>query len=187
MASTNFSPLESQNIIFIDTEFSSLDPEVGEVLSIGIVKSDGAELYLELKHDGEVSEWVAKHIIPTLSEIKLTPKQAVQTIREFLGETNPYAIAYVDNYDLIYLTKLFGVGKLPFRWMTIDMTSVLFTLGKNPVKYAPDQPGASNAYKKLGIDLKKYRKHHALDDAKLLRELWLKLLPSESDEVSSGV
>lgn len=168
-------PHESENLIFVDTEFSSLDPDIGELLSVGVVKLDGSQLYLELEHTGESSEWVKQNVEPNLTDVKLTPDKAKTAIIEFLEGTNPYAVAYVDNYDLIYLTKLFGVGNLPFRWMTIDMTSILFGLGKNPVKYAPDQPGAKSAYKKLSIDLTKYRKHHALDDAKLLRELWLKL------------
>ena len=173
---TMFTPHEKNNLIFIDTEFSSLDPDRGELLSIGIVKLDGSELYIEIEHNSEVDEWVRINVLPHLTEKKLTRQQAALRISEFLSDMNPYAVAYVDNYDTIYLTKLFGVGKLPFRWMTIDMTSVLFAFGVNPVKYAPDQPGANRAYKKLGIELKQYKKHHALDDAKLLRELWLALI-----------
>jgi DNA polymerase III epsilon subunit-like protein len=60
--------------------------------------------------------------------------------------------------------------------MTIDFASILFAIGVNPVKFLADQSGAKAFYKKLGIDLKKYRQHHALDDAKLLRDVWLKLV-----------
>ncbi len=41
----------SENIIFFDTEFSSLNPYEGEILSIGLVKPNGEELYLELEYD----------------------------------------------------------------------------------------------------------------------------------------
>ena len=50
----------SKNIIFLDTEFSSLDSNKGEILSIGLVKLDGKELYLELEYDSPVSDWVKK-------------------------------------------------------------------------------------------------------------------------------
>lgn len=168
-------PYESENLIFFDTEFSSLEPNDGQLLSIGIVKLNGEELYIELQHEGDVSEWVAKHVVPSLDELKLSSAQAADKIREFLGESNPFAIAFVDNYDVIYLTKIFGAGSLPFRWMTVDFSSILFANGINPVKFLPDEKGAFAFYKKLGINLGKYRKHHALDDAKLLRDVWLKV------------
>lgn len=174
-----FEPYEKENLIFIDTEFSDLDPYVGEILSIGIVKLNGEELYIELKTDAKPSEWVAKNIIPTLTELKFTREEAVMQIQEFLGETQPFAVGFVDNYDVIYLTKLFGHGNLPFRWTTIDFASILFTIGVNPVKFLSDQSGAKAFYRKLGIDLEKYRRHHALDDAKLLRDVWLKISQSK--------
>jgi len=169
-------PYEKKNLIFIDTEFTDLDPYKGELLSVGIVKLNGDELYIELEYDGESSEWVTKHIIPTLTQTKVGRDDACQLIREFLGDTLPFAVGFVDNYDVIYLTKIFGAGKLPFRWMTIDFASILFAIGVNPVKFMADTSGAKAFYRKLGIDLKQYRQHHALDDAKLLRDVWLKIV-----------
>lgn len=168
-------PYEQENLIFIDTEFTDLDPEKGELLSIGIVKLSGEELYIELESNAEPSEWVKNNVVPTLKADKSTRKQAVHAIVDFLDDRQPFAIGFVDNYDVIYLTKIFGAGKLPFRWVTIDFASILFAIGINPVKFMADQSGAMSFYRKLGIDLNKYRQHHALDDAKLLREVWLKV------------
>ncbi len=169
-------PYETKNIIFLDTEFTDLDPYKGEVLSIGIVKLSGEELYIELEQKTESSKWVKQNILKTLDGPKLTKSQADRQIREFLGNSMPYAVGFVDNYDVIYLTKIFGAGKLPFKWMTIDFASVLFAIGVNPVKFQQDSEGAKSFYKKLGIDVSKYRHHHALDDAKILREVWLRLV-----------
>jgi DNA polymerase III epsilon subunit-like protein len=169
-------PFDKKNIIFIDTEFSDLDPYKGEILSIGIVKISGEELYLELDYEGESSDWVSKHILPTLKEVKVSREVADKTIREFIGDSLPFAVGFVDNYDVIYLTKIFGHGKLPFKWVTIDFASILFAIGVNPVKFQPDSSGARSFYKKLGIDMKNYRQHHALDDAKLLRDVWMKVV-----------
>lgn len=168
-------PYETKNIIFIDTEFTDLDPYKGELLSVGIVKLSGEELYIELENDGHASNWVKKHILPTLIQEKLTRPDAEAKIRQFLDDTMPFAVAFVDNYDVIYLTKLFGAGKLPFQWMTVDFASVLFAAGVNPVRFQLDTSGAKVFYRKLGIDTKKYKHHHALDDARLLRDVWLKL------------
>ena len=170
------SPYETKNIIFIDTEFSDLDPYSVELLSVGIVKLNGDSLYLELKSTAENSAWVKKHIVPTLKQDKVDRPEAIRHINEFLDDKQPYAVGFVDNYDVIYLTKLFGAGKLPFRWMTIDFASILFAIGVNPVRFLPGEEGATSFYKKLGIDTKKFRPHHALDDAKLLRDVWLKLV-----------
>ena len=65
--------------------------------------------------------------------------------------------------------------------MTIDLASVLFALGVNPVKYQLDGGSAKSFYRKLGIDTTRYRHHHALDDARLLREVWLKLTQLQTD------
>lgn len=169
-------PYETKNIIFIDTEFTDLNPYKGEVLSIGIVKLNGEELYIELEQKTETSDWVKKNILKNLNGPKLSKQQADRQVREFLGKSMPYAVGFVDNYDVIYLTKIFGAGKLPFKWMTIDFASILFAIGVNPVKFQQDSEGAKSFYKKLGIDTKKYRHHHALDDAKILREVWLKMV-----------
>lgn len=169
-------PYDTKNIIFIDTEFSDLDPYKGELLSVGIVKLNGEEFYIELEQPEEMSTWVKKHVMKLLDGPKLSRKEAMYQIKEFVGTSLPYAVGFVDNYDVIYLTKLFGAGKLPFKWMTIDFASVLFAAGINPVKFQQDSSGARSFYKKLGIDTKKYRHHYALDDARILREVWLKLV-----------
>ena len=165
----------SKNIIFLDTEFSSLNPYKGEILSIGLVKLDGEELYIELEYDGKVDEWVEKNIIPSLKNPKVSRKEAIQRIKEFIGDTKPYMVSYVNQFDAIYWYKLFGIGNNPCHWIPIDFASILFALGINPERY--NWEDKDNFYKEIGIDHSKYKKHHALDDAKLLREVYLKFSP----------
>jgi len=171
----HLAPYEPDNLVFIDTEFTSLDPAIGEILSIAIIKLNGEELYLEIECDAQPSNWVVKHILPTLIQPKVTKPQAIKLIRQFLGRKNPFAVAYVDNYDSLYAVKLFGEGKLPFKWMTIDFSSILFANGINPTKLLATESDAKKFYASLGIDLSKFQQHHALDDARLLREVWLKV------------
>jgi DNA polymerase III epsilon subunit-like protein len=172
----HLTPYESKNLIFIDTEFSSLDPAVGEIMSIGIVKLNGDELYLEIEHHGPTSKWVSKNIAHTLTGPKVSRQEAVKQVRTFLGRSNPFAIAYVDNYDALYSVKLFGEGsKIPFKWMTIDFASILFAHGINPTKFLAQGSGAKAFYRSIGIQIDKYQQHHALHDARLLRDVWVKL------------
>ncbi len=166
-------PYEPENLIFIDTEFTSLDPAIGEILSIAIIKLNGQELYLEIETDAVPSAWVAKNILPTLKGPAVSKHEAIKQIRQFLGHKNPFAIAYVDNYDSLYAVKLFGEGRLPFKWMTIDFSSILFANGINPTKLLATESDAKTFYRSIGIDLGKYSQHYALDDARLLRDVWL--------------
>jgi len=167
----------SKNIIFVDTEFSSLNPYEGEILSIGMVKLNGEELYSELKYNGKVDKWVAKNIIPNLKDVKVTRKKAIAKINDFVTEKEPFMVSYVNQFDTIYLYKLFGTGNEPFYWIPIDFASILFALGLSPESY--DRKNKHNFYKKLGVDCSKYREHNALDDAKLLREVYLKMLKNK--------
>jgi len=167
----------SENIIFLDTEFSSLDPNKGEILSIGLVKLNGEELYLELEYDGEVSDWVKENVIPFLTQEKMNREKAVEKVKQFIGDAKPYIVGYINQDDVMYWQKLYrsvGVKENPFQLVAIDFATILFILGIDPESYYFGDE--NNFYKKIGIDYTKYKKHHALDDAKLLREVYLKFI-----------
>ena len=155
----------SDNIIFYNTEFTSPNPYEGEILSIGLVKLNGEKFYLELECDAEPSEWVKENIIPTLKGPKVSREEAGKQITEFVGSGKPYMVAFVNSFDAIYTYKLMGIDGHPFNWIPIDFASMLFAEGIDP----------NFSYKELGIDTSKYHMHNALDDAKVLREVYLKL------------
>jgi hypothetical protein len=163
----------SDNIIFLDTEFSSFDTKTGELLSIGMVKVNGEELYLELESSAEPIDWVKENVIPKLIGEKISLPAAVEKIKNFAGDTKPFLVSYVDNYDAVYLKNIIGYEKNHiFHWLTIDIAAMFFALGLNPQTFGnADNDGT---FEKMGIDWHKYRDHHALDDAKLLREFYLK-------------
>jgi DNA polymerase III epsilon subunit-like protein len=165
----------SKNIIFLDTEFSHLNPYKGEILSIGLVKITGEELYLELEYDGPVSPWVKKNIILTLKRNKISREDACEKIRKFVGKGKPYAVAYVNQFDDVYMNKLFKSTTrkdLPFYWLPIDFASILFGMGLDPYSLSDKK-----FLKKVGVDITKFKHtHNALDDAKLLREVYMKMI-----------
>ena len=172
----------SDNIIFFDTEFSSLDPQKGEILSIGLVKAAGEELYLELDYKGEFNEWAKVHLVPFLTAPKLSHHDACQKIRDFIGEDKPFLMSYVIEYDAAYLYKLFGVTDdpkngnkdLPFHWITIDFASLLFAQGIDPTAFTLKK--RMDFLRDLGIDPSQFRDHHALDDAKILKAAYMAFL-----------
>ena len=62
------------------------------------------------------------------------------------------------------------ISKLPFFWAPIDFASILFEKGveptKNPIELA----------KKYNINTSDIKEHNALDDARLLRSVYNKLI-----------
>ena len=160
-----------KEIIFIDTEFTNLNPYKGEILSIGMVKKSGEELYLELEYDAQCSDWVKKNILPTLKNKKVSRKETIKLIKDFVGEKEPIMMAFVNQYDTIYLYKLFNGPETPFYWMPIDFASILFELGYDPEDYNT----RGKIFAELGIKIENFNQHNALDDAKLLRETYLAL------------
>jgi DNA polymerase III epsilon subunit-like protein len=167
----------SDNIIFWDTEFTSLDPYKGELLSLAFVKPTGEELYLELEHDGEIDSWVRENILPTLTQPKVKRTEAFAKIIEFLGPTKPYLVAYVNFFDAVYFYKLIGnkdvTKNYPFHWIFLDFASMMFGQGMDPELFSGKNK--TKLLTEFGIDESKYQKHNALDDARMLKEVYLKL------------
>lgn len=155
----------SENVIFVDTEFSGLEFYLGDLLSIGMVKLDGSELYLELEFHGPVNDWVRDNVLPLLKGPKVSREEAGQRIKDFVGESKPYMVTDVGGYDALYLYKLLGIEKQPFHWQPIDFASMLFAHGINPDQELADY---------FGVDKSKFQSHNALDDARLLREVYLR-------------
>jgi len=168
----------SDNIIFFDAEFTNLDIRTGELISIGIVKMNGEELYLELEYNEKPCDWVKENILPNLTNKKTPKKEAIKKIKKFVGPNKPYAVAYVNQFDMAFFYKLIPQIDSPFLWLPIDFASVLFALGINPEIMTKSR---TELYKKLNIDYKKYEKHNALEDAKLLKEVYLGLIKNEKN------
>jgi DNA polymerase III epsilon subunit-like protein len=168
----------SDNIVFWDTEFSSSDPYKAEIISAGFVKLSGEELYFELEVPEYTSNWVKEVVLPMLTDDKISREEAKKKIDEFLGETKPFLMADWDKFDVTCLYKLYDIGEqnpkdMKWNWNSVDFRSFLFARGEDPSGMSTTHE--PNIYTKLGVDYKGYRDHHALDDAKLLREVYLAL------------
>lgn len=168
----------SDNLVFWDTEFSTLDPYKGEILSIGMVKMTGEELYLELEYAEETcSQFVKDNVLPHMAEIKVSREEAKLRIAEFLGASRPFLISYINVYDSIYLLKLFNPGdgstkQSPFHWIFLDFASMLFAIRRDPQIFTGKRSGVRGLMEEFGVDISKYREHHALDDARMLRDVY---------------
>ncbi|NTV55352.1 MAG: hypothetical protein HGA16_02535, partial [Candidatus Moranbacteria bacterium] len=80
----------SENVVFFDAEFTSLDPRRGEILSIAIVKPSGEELYLEIDRSEDlVHPWVRENILPLLDGDPISPDSARERVEHFIGDSTP--------------------------------------------------------------------------------------------------
>lgn len=162
----------SDKIIFFDTEFTTLDPKVGELLSIGMVKSTGQELYLELEATGEMDPWVTTHVLPNLKQQPVTQEEARRLLTDFLGPDKPFLVSYVNQFDAVYWYKLFGSPKEhPAFWIPIDFASMLFAYGIDPNSF-----GKEKFFTALDINKSQFQLHNALDDARLLALVYKRLV-----------
>lgn len=160
----------SHNIIFFDTEFSDLNIRTGELLSIGMVKEgSGEELYLEFDYTGPMHPWVTQNVLPILTaEKKYSKLEAREKLREFVGAGEPYLMAYVNQFDAVFWYDLFGSPKdHPAFWIPLDFASILFAHG-----YDPNSMGKDSFFSDLGIDKAQFKLHNALDDARMLKQVY---------------
>jgi DNA polymerase III epsilon subunit-like protein len=162
-----------EDIIFFDTEFSSNDPVTGEILSLALIKSSGEELYLEIDYSGPLSEFVQDRVLPYLTQNKVTKEIAKELIIKFVGEKKLTLVTFVNQFDFVYLTKIIPYQELPFTSIPIDFASILFAIGIDPNDYKENS--GYKLMKNLQIDTTLFKPHFALDDTRLLKEVYLKL------------
>jgi len=140
---------------FLDTEFNGFG---GELLSLALVREDGASLYLLYSIPGNIGRWVAAHVIPALHAVpagiearRVSQAEGARTIGEFLGEdADPEIIAdWPDDISYFCRALMTGPGTMaPLRRIRFDMVRL--------ETYPSTLPGASP--------------HNAWWDAMALRE-----------------
>ncbi len=83
---------------FLDTEYNGIG---GALLSLALVPDDGDELYLTLKTDEPLVEWVARHVLPYFDSVpeqlscpRLPRRDAAHALERYLhGDDNAVIIA----------------------------------------------------------------------------------------------
>lgn len=177
----------SGDLVFFDTEFSSLNFDESVLLSFGAVKLNGEEFYCEVEvpADAVMSDWVSENILTGLTAPKLTMDEARAQIAKFMCGTSdlslitkdapkPFLVTYVYKYDAYHWFKLFGFDDKLSHKIILDFASMLFAVGINPEDHSANT--RDGFLRKLGIDPDKYTVHNALDDAKILRDAYMAMI-----------
>lgn len=159
-----------RKLIFADWEFSWLNPNWTEFLSLALIKENGDELYLEFDYKWEVVDWVKENVIPYLNSTKLSKEEAKQKILEFVWNDKPYFVSYVNSFDWMWICWLFWVFEVPFYWVPLDFATMLFQKWIIPEMTTPEELA-----KTYNISLDNHKAHNALDDTRLIRNLYLKI------------
>lgn len=151
--------------IWFDTEFIE-DGKTIDLLSIGMVREDGATLYLE-SADADLtkaSDWVRENVFPhlqmaqtdRLNQVCFPRAEIARRVVEFAGES-PEFWAYYAGYDWVVLCQLFGtMMDLPKGWP-------MFCLDVQQVRHLA---GVKN------LPIQQADEHNALADARWTKAAW---------------
>lgn len=105
------------NRICFDTEFIE-DGRTIDLLSIGLVREDGATYYAEPAETdrGRANEWVRENVLPYMTGPVKPREEIAREIVEFAGQSPEFWAWYAD-YDWVALCQLFGtMMDLPDGW-----------------------------------------------------------------------
>jgi len=144
--------------IWFDTEFIE-DGRTIDLLSIGLVREDGATYYAEPSgvDVARASEWVKANVLPLLSGTVTSRAAIAADIREFAGD-KPEFWAYYGAYDWVALCQLYGtMMELPKGWPMFCRDLIQLAKAKG-IEKLPEQLGG---------------KHNALNDALWTRDAYL--------------
>lgn len=146
--------------IWFDTEFVD-DGKTIELLSIGLVREDGRELYREsgdFNFRRPVDPWMVKNVYPHLAGEKYSRAEIARDILNFAGKSPEFWADYAA-YDWVVLCQLYGrMVDVPdgWPWYCMDVQQLQHQFDDAYVQ-PPDFVG---------------QQHHALDDARHCRRLW---------------
>jgi len=181
MQSTEVSP----KIVFIDTEFTG-EHVYTTLVSLGVVTLPGEEFYITLNDydPDQVTDWLKENVLADIDKSQsVTSENAYRQLHEFLSDYADGQPLYVISCGLLqdyllmmelykfsqpgrkYFHALYCLPDYLNHYAGIDLNTLFRTCGIDP---SIDRAEFS------GITLP-LRRHNALDDAKVVRECFLKL------------
>lgn len=155
-------------LLFLDTEFTGLGQRWPRLISIGLVSEGGREFYAELMPEGymeKVTPWVQENVLPLLQgrECLMHPHDLPKRLAEWISEMGPVQIVTDSpESDFKFLEAMLApwpqnLNRRPV-WFDVHALGAqhqeMLEASWNDC-FTPDKP-----------------QHHALNDARALRETW---------------
>ena len=145
--------------LWFDTEFHD-DGQRVELISLGVVCEDGREYYAEnAGYDrSRANQWLRDHVLTHLVPgSERAPSEIADDLRALVGSAQPEFWADFGEYDWVVLRQLFGdLMAWPQGWPLSHMNLEQWRLDLGGPTL-PSQTGGA---------------HHALHDARWLRQAW---------------
>ena len=103
---------------YIDTEFNGTD---GQLLSLALVRQDGAHFYEVLHAHELIVPWVREHVVPHFDQEPVARLQAVKKMQKFLRKDDGPHVFIADwPEDLVHFNRMLprdqGKRNDPFRY-----------------------------------------------------------------------
>lgn len=149
--------------LFLDTEFTDL--RAPELLSLGIVSEAADEFYAELDFNrAACSPFVATTVLPLLANEPCAREVVAESLRGWLGRFENPVIVYDSPTDWVMFLSLFASTHVPVNGLLLEYDRWDWQRFEERVDaYFESRETA--------------RRHHALHDARALREAWLQMQP----------
>lgn len=149
--------------LFLDTEFTDL--RVPELISLGIVSEAADEFYAELPFNRAVcSPFVEETVLPLLSKRPRAREEVVDDLRGWLARFERAVVVYDSPTDWAMFLWLLGNAQVPVDGLLLEY----------------DQWGWQRFEQSIDAYFENHQtanRHHALHDAKALREVWMQMQP----------
>ena len=160
-----------ESIVFMAGRFAS-----GQVASMGLVAPGfftgsgkrlrpGSELYLEIAIEDAGSRR-ENEATPCPKGDFVSKSAAAAAIKEFMGDDKPYLVTDVTRLEWSYINNLFGLQCLPYEHQPIEVSDILLAAGIDP------RLDRHSLALRFNISIDGFRRHHPLDDARLLSSLY---------------
>lgn len=164
---------------YMDCEFDE-DGKTIELISIGIVRGDGVELYLEsYEYDpAKCNDWVKANVLPHLTGASASRSLIRQTIEQFIGDDpSPVFWGWFCAYDWVVFCQLWGpmIAKpKTFPYYCNDLQQLAAELYIRELDVAFPQTGD------------RYPRHVAIGDARWNKDVHQKLLEIEARDLENA-
>jgi len=123
---------------YIDTEFNGTD---GQLLSLALVRQDGAHFYEVLHAHELIVPWVREHVVPHFDQEPVARLQAVKKMQKFLRKDDGPHVFIADwPEDLVHFNRMLlrdqGKRNDPFRYACLLLSLYGFdTAGASAVPH----------------------------------------------------
>ena len=185
--------LDRARIVFVDCEYTG-EHAATTLVSVGLVTLTGNELYLTLNdYDrSQVTDWLRLNVLFEIDEAQsVSSADAFEQIKKFLDDytgTQPlYVVSAGLTQDVILLLELFKYGRKSGTFFHalhdtpnylqhfafIDLNTLFRSAGVAPMSTRENFVGLEN----------QVRRHNALDDARVVRACFLKLMATPVGEI----